>query len=415
MALRLSSKPSPGVRSAATGGTFDSLKRYPVFRRLWLGMFAGSVSQWMQQIALGWIALTMTNSTSFVGLVTFMGGLPFFVVGPVGGTLIDRLDRRRVMLVCQALAAILAVIVAADVISGYVHPAHLVVAAFLNGSLQAMLGPTQQAIVPMLVERKDLTNAVGLMSAGQNTTRIAGPPVAGVVIGLFGVGAAFLLQAVALGVAFVFVLGVVLPRRSDVSTVRGGVFDGMQLIARRPDLRALFLQACLPSLLIFPYISFLNVYAKDILQIGPTGLGLLMAVSGAGAVTGALMTASRGWGPGAGRILIVGTIVYGAMIMAVALVGDLRPMLPLMFLASMTASFFMSGNTALLQHRITDDIRGRVMGTYMLTWGLMPAGALPMGLLAAQVGTPWAIASLALLCSVLTAVLAATSPALRNL
>jgi MFS family permease len=337
------------------------------------------------------------------------------IVAPLGGALIDRADRRRLMSICQALAATLATLVALDVIAGWAHPSHLVAASFLNGSLQAMLNPTQQSIVPALVEREDLTNAVGLMSAGQNLTRILGPSLAGAAIGAFGVGEAFLLQAVALAIAFVLVLGVAVPPRVPSQTRAGGILDGMRAIAGRPDLRALFLQATLPTFLIFPYLGFLNVYARDILGIGAAGLGLLMAVSGAGAVTGALLTAVRGWGAGAGKILVSTTLFYGVIIAVAALSGSLPVMLPLLFCGSMTASFFMSGNNALVQHRIDDAIRGRVMGAYLLTWGLMPLGALPMGLVAGRFGVPWAIAGLSALSTFLFACLALASRTLREL
>jgi MFS family permease len=386
-----------------------------MFRRLWLGAFCGSVAQWMQQIAIGWLALTMTDSAAFVGIVTFSGGVPFLIVAPLGGSLIDRSDRRRLMLICQALAALLATIVALVVIAGRAQPAHLVAASFLNGSLQALLNPTQQSIVPALVARDDLTNAVGLMSAGQNLTRILGPSLAGAAIGWLGVGEAFVLQAVALVIAFVLVLGVVLPPRDPARVGAGGVFDGIRAIAARPDLRALFLHATLPTFLTFPYLGFLNVYARDILHIGAAGLGVLMAVSGAGAVTGALLTAIRGWGVGAGKVLIWTTLAYGAVLAVAVLSGSLPVMLPLLFCGSMTASFFMSGNNALVQHRIDDAIRGRVMGAYLLTLGLMPLGALPMGLLAGRVGVPWAIAGLAALSTLLVGALAISSRALREL
>lgn len=125
----------------------------------------------------------MTNSPGFVGIVTFSAGLPFLVVAPVGGALIDRIDHRRLMLTCQVLAFLLATVLAADVMSGFVQLWHLPLAEFLNGSLQALLMPTQQSLVPALVPRETLTNAVGLMSAGQNMTRVVGPSVAGIVIG----------------------------------------------------------------------------------------------------------------------------------------------------------------------------------------------------------------------------------------
>lgn len=406
------------VASPATGRRgarfFGALSKYPAFRRLWVGALFASAGQWMQQVALGWLALTLTDSSSFVGIVAFTAGVPFLLIAPPGGALIDRVDRRRLMLTCQALAALLAIVVAGDVISGRIEPWHLLVAAFLNGSLQALLTPTQQSLVPGMVARPDLTNAIGLMSAGQNMTRVGGPSLAGVVIGWGGVGPAFLLQAAALVGAFVLVRGVAVPLRV-APTVAPRVFDGVALITRREDLRALFVLATIPTFFVFPYVSFLNVFARDILGIGAEGLGLLMAASGLGAVAGALLVAGRRRTEGTGSGLTRLTVAYGAVIVAIAVSRTLVVTLPLLFVAGLLGSSFMSGNNALMQHRISDDIRGRVMGVYLLTWGLMPLGALPMGLLADVVGAPVAVAAGAIVSSLLAAWLGARSAVLRAL
>src|SRR5688500_1068650 len=392
-----------------------AVSRHAVFRRLWLGALASSVGQWMQQVALGWLAIVMTNSPGFVGIVTFAAGLPFLVVAPFGGALIDRIDRRRLMLSCQVLAFLLATVLAVDVMSGLVQPWHLPIAAFLNGSLQALLIPTQQSLVPALVPRESLTNAVGLMSAGQNMTRVVGPSVAGVVIGTIGVGPTFLAQALAIAASFILVLGIVLPPRAQRTARGSGIFDGIRLVTSCPDLRSLFLLASIPTFFVFPYIGFLNVFARDILRIGAQGLGLLMAVSGCGAVVGSLLVASAAKSEGTGRLLLGMTVLYGLPIVGVALSRTLWITLPLLFLAGVLGAAFMSGNNALVQHRVTDDVRGRVMGAYMLTWGLMPLGSLPMGMVADRIGTPVAVAGGAVISSLLAGILGLTSSAVRDI
>jgi predicted MFS family arabinose efflux permease len=388
---------------------------HSVFRSLWLAALASSVGQWMQQVALGWLAIVMTDSPGFVGIVTFFAGLPFLVVAPFGGSLIDRLDRRRLMLVCQLLAFALATILAVDVTTGFVQPWHLPIAAFCNGSLLALLIPTQQSLVPALVPKETLTNAIGLMSAGQNMTRVVGPSVAGVVIGTIGVGPTFLAQAAAIAVSFILVLGIVLPPRAPRTPGNRGVFDGIRLVASRPDLRTLFLLASIPTLFVFPYIGFLNVFARDILRIGAQGLGLLMAVSGCGAVVGSLLVASARRSEGAGRLLLGMTVLYGLPIVGVALSRTLLITLPLLFVAGVLGAAFMSGNNALVQHRVSDDVRGRVMGAYMLTWGLMPLGSLPMGMIADRVGTPIAVAGGAIISSLLALILGLASSGIRDI
>ncbi|MFM8593186.1 MAG: MFS transporter [Chloroflexota bacterium] len=402
-------------RAALATGFFSSIVLFPTFRRLWFATLASSIGQWMQAIALGWIALTMTNSPGFVGIVSLTAGLPFLVVSPLGGNLIDRVDRRKLMLICQALAAILALAVAIDVIGGWVQPWHLIVAGFLNGSLQAMLSPTQQALVPILVDRSSLTNAIGLMSAGQNMTRIVGTTLAGLVIGLVGDGEAFLLQAVSIFAAFLLVLSISLPPRTIPGTSSRNPFEGLQIIFQREDIRGIFLLASLPTLLIFPYISFLNEIARDILQIGAQGLGVLMAASGLGAVVGSLVVANQSRVEGVGRWLVIGTIVYGFVIILLMLSRILWVSLPLLFVGGFLGSAFMVGNNAAIQHRIDDAVRGRVMGAYMLTWGLMPLGALPMGILGARIGVPQSVIVFASISTLLTMILGATNKSLRNL
>lgn len=405
----------PAVQPEPRRHFWDAIARYPVFRLLWCAALASSAGQWMQQVALGWLAIVTTNSPGFVGIVTFAAGIPFVVIAPLGGSLIDRLDRRRLMLGCQALAIVVAGLLAIDVVAGFVQPWHLPLAAFLNGSLQALLAPTQQSLVPALVPRDILTNAIGLMSAGQNMTRVVGPSIAGIVIGTVGVGPTFLVQAAAIALSFVLVVAVTLPPRVAGTSTGRGAFEGIRLVASRPDLRGLFLLASIPMFFVFPYISFLNVFARDIFKIGAEGLGLLMAISGAGAVVGSLLVAARRQTTGAGRLLIGMTILYGFVVIAVAASSSLWISLPLLFLGSLLGSASMSGNTVLIQHGVTDDVRGRVMGAYMLTWGLMPLGALPMGIAADHFGTTTAVASGAVVSTVLAAALALRSPVLRSL
>ena len=191
--------------------------------------------------------------------------------------------------------------------------------------------------MPALVQRESLTNAVALMSAGQNMTRVVGPSVAGIAIGTIGVGPTFLARAVAIAVSFILVLGIVLPPRAPRAADGRGIFDGIRPVASRPDLRSLFLLASIPTFIVFPYLGFLNVGARDILSIEAGGLGLLMAVSGCGAVVGSLLLASAAISEGAGRLLVSMTVLYGLPIVGVALSRTLWITLPLLFSAEIVA------------------------------------------------------------------------------
>ncbi len=363
----------------------------------------------MQQVAIGWLALDLTDSAFFVGVVSFMAGLSFIVVAIPAGAIIDRVDRRLVLSAMQLFAAVLALVVAGDVLTGYVEPWHLLFVAFLNGSSQALLNPTQQAITPSLVHRDAMTNAIGLMSVCQNMSRIVGPSLAGLLIGVFDIGFAFGAQAIIMGTAFVLARQISIPARGTrVGTPRGlsGIFTGFKLILGRPDLIFLFLLACVPAILIFPYVQFLTVIARDVLKIGPGGLGLLMACSGAGAVVGSFFVATRTLRRGDGRRQILLSITYGTLVIGIALSRELMLTIAFLAMAGFVASTLMSSNTALIQNRIEDNVRGRIMSTYMITYGFLPLGALPMGVVAGVTSAPFSIAVSAGLSVALTVLIA---------
>ena len=400
---------------APRGGMFSILGENKPFRRLLLASIALALGQWMQGTALGWLALELTDSESFVGLVAFCGGLPFLIVSIPGGLIIDRYDRRQVIIVCQIAVAILSAVVAIDVLTGRVQPWHLPIAVFINGSLQAILNPAQQSIVPNLVPAHRLTNAIGLLSAGQNMTRIVGPTIAGTVIGFAGTGQAISLQVITVSVALVLILMTEFPARLAARSTASlsSLLEGARTVARRPDLRSLFLMVSIPTLLVFPYLSFMSIFARDVLDIGPQGLGVLMAASGIGAVCGSLWVASRTKMP-TERQLIAQSLVYGLVVAAFAASRFVPLSMLFLALAGFLGSSFMGSNNALLQHRIDDSIRGRIFGVYMLTFGLMPIGTLPMGWISGAIGAPVAVGGAALLASLLTIVLYFMSPALRE-
>lgn len=407
-----------GDGDGAKRGLFSALRRYPAFRQLWLGSFLAQVAQWMQSIALGWIALELSDSAFFVGIVSFVAGIPFLIVGFPAGMVIDRYDRRRVLLICQSIAASVAIMIAMVIVFDWVQPWHLLVAGFLNGSMLAIMTPTQQALTPSLVERRDLTNAIGLTSAGMNLARIVGPSLAGIVIGLAGAGFAFGFQAVALAAAFVMILRARFPRQEPRASMLkfSSMFEGLVYVFKRPDLRVLFLLAFIPNFFAFPYIQFLNVFAVDDLKIGAAPLGVMMATSGVGALTGSLVIAGRRNVVRLGPFLFGFTILYAVTIIVLSTVRSMPATLPFLFMGGFLGALFMSQNNAAVQHRITDEVRGRVLGAYVLNYGLLPLGALPMGLIASSLGVPVAMAlgaSLTIFATVVLGVL--TRPMWREL
>lgn len=414
---RIDTATTAGSAPPAHGeGTFDVLRLNPAFRRLWLSTVSTTLGQWMQSTAIGWLALELTDRSSFVGMVAFAAGIPFLFVSIPGGLLLDRFDRRRILLLCQIIAATGAVLISVDVLTGAVRPWHLLLFAFVNGSLQAIMNPAQQAIVPSLVSRHRLTNGIALMSAGQNMTRVVGPSVAGAIIGIAGTGAAFLCQAAALLMALLM-LGTA--RFPDISvkgavTSLGSVFDGARIVWHRSDIRAIITLVSITILLVFPYMSFLPVFARDVLGVGPEGLGILMAASGLGAVLGSIYVAMLKRNV-SGKMFTISGIVYGFTIAGFAVAPTLLVALPLLVAAGFLGSAYVSSVNASIQHRITDDVRGRVMSIYMLTWGFTPIGAIVIGELASHFGISMTVAVVALIGNALLAAQYILSPVVRDL
>ncbi len=404
------SAPAPG------DGTFTVLRLNPAFRRLWMATVSASLGQWMQSTAIGWLALELSNRASFVGLVAFTAGIPFLLVSIPGGLLLDRVDRRKVLITFQAIAAICAIALSIDVATGFVRTWHLLVFAFINGSLQAIMNPAQQAIVPSLVKRERLTNAIAIMSAGQNMTRVVGPSLAGAIIGIAGTGAAFFCQAITLTAAFLLLLTTRFPEVpiSRAVTSLGSVFDGARIVWHRRDLRAIVTLVSITILLVFPYLSFLPVFARDVLETGPEGLGILMASSGAGAVFGSIYVASLKQQPGGLHFVTMG-IVYGFTIAAFAYAPNVIVAVILLVVSGFLGSAYVSSINAALQHRISDDVRGRVMSIFMLTWGFTPIGAIAIGAISSEIGISLTVAAAAILGNALLLALYLFDPHVREI
>ncbi|MDI3341255.1 MAG: MFS transporter [Sphaerobacter sp.] len=393
------------------------LTRYRAYRLLWATTVLTQAAQWMMQIALGWLMLDVTNSAGWVGLIGVASGVPFLLVSIPSGVLIDRFDRRLTLLASQAGGAAVGVGLALVVVWGVVAPWHLLAAAFLNGAMLAANSAARQTLVPALVERAHLQSAIALMSAGQNATRIVGPSLAGVLIAAGGAGGAFLAQAgcLLLALASTALLPPAPAATSEVLALRRNLIDGLAYIARSAVLSGLMLLAIIPTVLVFPYVQFLPVYARDILAVGADGLGLLYTGSGVGAVIGSLAVASLASLRRRGLFMLVGLVVYGALVTSFAYSTWVPLSVGLLALTSGLGSACMAMNNTLLLMHVTEEVRGRVMGVYTLTWGLSSLGALPMGFLGDHVSVPLAIAAGALTSSLLTAALAVRSRTLRAL
>jgi MFS family permease len=373
-----------------------SLRVYPAFQLLLLGTLATNSAFWMYQVAVGWLALQIMDSPLFVGLTGFAGGIPLLVFSLPVGVIIDRFDRRAVLLVAQGgvmlLAGVFAFLVGLEVIA----PWSILVLVFAYGTVMAFIFPTRTTIVTTLVSRDDLANAVALNAAGQNATRVTGPALAGVLIALLGIAETFavaaLLQILAVAATWR------LPARSATAPGRGalgwaGLTLGLRIVTGDGFLRRLILLSLLTNVLVMPYITLMPVFARDELGIGSSGLGLLLASTGLGTVAGALWVAqSQRLGRWSG-VHTVTAALFTVLVLVFAVTANVPLAVLILFVAGVLSAVFLALTQTALQLRVDDDVRGRVLSVYLLTWGLLPLGQFAVGALADRIGAPLAMAA----------------------
>jgi MFS family permease len=403
---------------ASAGPRVLAALSYPNYRRLWLGSMATSIGHWMQQVALGWVALTLTNSAAWVGAVGFARGIPMLLFSLVGGVLADRMDRRQLLLIMQAATGTLAGLLALALWTNTVTIELILIFSFLTGSTMSMIFPTRQALVPSLVERKDLANAVAVNSAMMNGSRIVGPSLAGILLGTVGAVGCFVLQAAGFVWALFMTLAMRLPAREAPprhQTPVQSLLEGFAYIRGNPEILALLGLAAIPTVFGMPYIQMLPVMARDVLGTGPEGLGILMAASGGGALSGSLVIAFLGTVRRKGICLLAAATAFGLFLCLFATARSLPVAMVLVALAGVAQAVYMALNNTLLQTIVPDQFRGRVMSVYMLTWGLMPLGTLPIGMIASIYGTPAAVMLGGGICATFSLLTALGRPVLRRL
>ena len=389
-----SATPATAERRPTGFQTFSSL-RYRDFRLLWFGTLFSSSGQWIQQVSIGWLTYALTGSPFLLGAVNGLRSIPLLVLGPFGGVAADRLDRKRLMLSTQLFLMAVTAAFATIIITGHANVWTISIFSLLTGVAWAFNMPVRQSVVPNLVPRSALMNAMALNSAGFNVTRIIGPSLAGLLIAGVGIAGNFYLQALAyVGVATMVWQMRVPPMATttSASSVRQNLAEGARYVWRHPTLRAQMGLALIPVVVALPYVSLMPVFAKDVLDLGPGGFGLLMAAPGLGAVVGTLTIATLGDIRRKGLLLFGSLIALGIVLVLFSQSRSFPLSLGLLVLVGAFQMTYMTTNQTLLQVTTPDALRGRVMGIYMLNQGLLPLGSLLAGTLADLWSAPLAVA-----------------------
>jgi len=365
---------------------------YRDFRLLWFGALTSSIGTWMQKVAQAWLIVTLTGTQSayYLGLDSFLGELPILLLTLVGGVVADRRDRRHMMLVSQIVQMTAAFILAGLVFFDLVRVWHILTLSCLTGCAQAFGGPAYQSLVPTLVGKEHLPNAIALNSIQFNLARIIGPVVAGVALASFGMVMCFGMN----GISFLFVIAAILALRNvhvpptATMPVVDQMKDGLRYVRDSANLKTLTLIGFIAAFLGLPLLTFLPIVAKDVFQQDVGLYTRMMTTSGIGAVCGAMIVAWYGRHAHMGRLLLVLLSAFGAAMTAFALSPDVRLSTAILFFTGALLVMCFSLTNSLVQLIAPAELRGRVVSIYMVAFrGGSPLGGLASGWLITQVGS----------------------------
>jgi MFS family permease len=368
---------------------------YRDFRVLWFGAFTSTVGTWMQKVAQSWLILELTKSPFYLGLDDFLGQLPILLLTVIGGVIADRHDRRRLLLASQYVQMATALTLAALVFWGRVEIWHILALSFVAGLAQAFGGPAYQSLVPTLVEKKDLPNAIALNSIQFNLARVFGPLLAGATLAAVGTALCFALNGISFLVVIVALLSLSIThipqteRKPILQDLKGGV----TYVRGQPAIVALTVLAFLTTFLGLPLITFLPIFASEIFHGDVGQYSVMMSFSGAGAVVGALVVAWLGRFKHMGLTLLLVQLAFGALIVAFAMSRTVWLSYLLLFFTGAALLTVFSMTASLVQLIVPDHLRGRVVSIYMVAFrGGMPIGSLWGGYAASLSSAPYVLA-----------------------
>ena len=390
--MAIEAQPDPAASSPPAKqhpNAFESLRNRD-FRLLTLSTISIGFGQWGQQIALGWLVFVLTNSAVQLANVAFIGGMLSLFLTPIGGIVADRYPRRTVI-VCATLADTLqASVIAILVLSGNVEVWHVYLFSLLTSLTTAMNQPARQAFVADLMTPATLPNAIAMNSIAQNISRILGPSLAGVLTAA-SLGAPFVFVAAMRGLACINTLMMRPPARPTADWPTRNplreIIEGFKYIFADPKTRVLLVVNMLPSLLVYPYLSFMPLFARVELGHGSGTYGLLVSGIGVGSIFGLLGLAFLGDRlRRRGTVTLSGLIVYLMLVMAFTQTRELWQSLAVLIAAGVIHGFCLTLNNTLFQTSLRPDMRGRGMAAWQMGSGFNPFGTLVMGHLISEFG-----------------------------
>lgn len=365
--------------------------QYRDFRLLWFGACTSSIGTWMQEVAQAWLVLDLTNSPFLLGLDAFLGDIPIFLFSLFGGVVADRIDRRKILLGSQyvqmSCATLLAILIATHVVQIW----HILCLSFVVGTAQAFGGPAYSALVPSLVEKEDLQNAIALNSIQFNLARVIGPVLGGLALKYIGSAWCFGLN----GLSYVAVIISLMRLHINFNPPRTGesiiasMKQGFGFIRKQGAMETLIVIAFCMTALAIPMITFLPVFAKNVFHQSEMTYTLFLVASGLGSVTGALTVAALGDVANKGRIALSSLVALGAGITCFALSKSVVLSCIILFLSGGVLMCAFAMISSLVQLITANEMRGRVMSVYNVAFrGGMPFGSVVTGWLVPVLSAP---------------------------
>lgn len=357
---------------------------YRDFRILWIGACTSSIGTWMQEIAQNWLVLQLTNSPFLLGLDAFLGDIPIVLFSLVGGVLADRIDRRFILIGSQVVQMISATVLAILIATGHVQIWHILCLSFVVGTAQSFGGPAYSALVPSLVAKEDVPNAIALNSIQFNLARVIGPVLGGLALKYVGSAWCFGLNAL----SFLAVIVSLLRLRINFSPPRSGesviasMKQGFRFISTQGAMVTLILIAFCMTLLGIPTITFLPVFAKMVFARDAMTYTLFLAASGVGSITGALTVAWMGDIHNKGRVALSALVAMGVGMVGFSQSRSIALSCLMLFFTGAVLMCAFAMIASLVQLITPNDMRGRVMSVYNVAFrGGMPFGSFLTGLL----------------------------------
>lgn len=382
-------------------------------------MLISLVGSWIQTMAQSWLVFQITKSAFLLGVVGFLGSIPVFFLSLFAGVLADRVNKRRILIITQSVFMLLAFLLAVLTQFKLITASQIMIIALLNGTVMAFDAPTRQSIVVELVGKQHLFNAIALNSVAFNSSRIIGPALAGILVAIAGMSGCFYVNGISF-LAVIVALFLIRTAKETVTRKKSHALkelkEGLVFIKNNRDILILISMVGVVSLFGISYMILMPIFAEQVLKVGIKGLGVLMSSSGLGALAGALLLARLGDFKRKGSLLNISALIFSFCLIIFSLSKIyLLSLLALAFIGATGVTSIALVNTV-IQTKVGDEFRGRVMSVFMLTFaGLLPFGNLIAGSMAQHLGVSLCVLISGIICFVFFSAVNIMYPKIRDI